>query len=321
VEAWPLGGVYQPSTIAPTPGDPRPTPRTPRLPVSSRFLGCRLAGHPRTAAEFEQDGFAVLSDFLEPSEIDGLRADVDAALAAPLPPGCERPHNTLVPLSWSHGIVQRLLGSDRRIQRLATTIGAKDLRWISAYVSVKEPHTDALWWHQDWWCWSHPVSYRRPAPQVAVLCYLTDTRAETAALRILPGTHLRSIDLHSALPEAHAREATELSTDEPAMRGHPDEVTLELRAGDAVVADYRLLHGTHPNSSEHRRDCLILSFTPSWRDLPDELRAHLIRHPAQPSRTATPADAGAAGLLPSYDGEPRDLPLERTAPARFEAVP
>ena len=274
-----------------------------------------------SAERFRRDGFAVLKGFIERKELARLRADVDAVLAAPLPPGCERPHNTLAPLRWNDRIVQRVLSCERRQTALSEGIGADDLRWISAYVSVKERRSAALWWHQDWWCWDHPVSYRRAPSQVAVLCYLVDTSVRNAALRVLPGTHHHSVALHAALPEAHARETGDLVDDDAAMRDHPDQVTLDVRAGDAVVTDYRLLHGTHPNAGSQRRDCVLLTFTPSWRRLPADIRGHLICHPALPS----PSERLAVGswpseLLPSYHGRPRDLPLNRVAPSEFEML-
>jgi hypothetical protein len=281
--------------------------------------GHRSAPAVANSAGFRRDGFAVLRDFLEPSELAALRADVDAVLAAPLPPGCERPHNTLAPLRWNDRIVRRVLSSEPRRTALAEAIGADDLRWISAYISVKPARSAALWWHQDWWCWDQPVSYRRATSQVAVLCYLTETTARNAALRVLPGTHHRSVALHAALPEAHTREAGDLDADEAAMRDHPDQITLDVQAGDAVVTDYRLLHGTHPNTSRERRDCLMLTFTPAWQRLPADIRAHLVRHPALPAATEQPA-AGEwpLELLPRYAGEPRDLRLNRVAPSVFE---
>jgi ectoine hydroxylase-related dioxygenase (phytanoyl-CoA dioxygenase family) len=103
------------------------------------------------------------------------------------------------------------------------------------------------------------------------------------------------------------------------MCDQPEQITLELNAGDAVVTDYRLLHGTYPNQGRERRDCLLLSFTPSWADLPTELRAHLIRHPALPTaEERSAATARLHQLLPSYEGEPRDLTLSRVAPREFE---
>ena len=267
---------------------------------------------------FRGAGFVLLERFLEADELRPLRREVDARLEQPVPSGCERPHNTLAPLGWDDAIVQRVLSSQRRRAALSDAIGADDLRWISAYISVKPPRSAALWWHQDWWCWDHPVTYRPAASQVAVLCYLTDTTARNGALRVLPGTHHRSTALHAELPEPHAGEADGLPSDHASMRDHPDQVTIALRAGDAVALDYRLLHGTHPNPTRRRRDCLVFAFTPSWRHLPADVRAHLIRHPALPTApTRQISGSWAAELLPRYRGRPRDLPLSRAAPSDF----
>lgn len=231
--------------------------------------------------DIRRDGFTVVEQLLEAGEMRAVRDEVESVLAKPVPPGCERPHNTLVPLAWEDPLVARVLGSARRRETLRAALRATDLRWISGYVSVKDPHSQALDWHQDWWCWDHPVSLRPEPVQVAVLIYLSDTSERTAALRVMPASH-RGGD-----------------------GGRAESLTLAVSAGTAVACDYRLLHGTHPNESDARRDCLILNFTPAWRSLPDDVRAHLIRHPALPRRDVDD------GLLPDYDGEPRDLPLSR----------
>ena len=84
------------------------------------------------------------------------------------------------------------------------------------------------------------------------------------------------------------------------------------------MTDYRLLHGTHANASDQRRDCILLTFAPSWEAMPDDVRAHLIRHPALPTAAERATLGGwPAELLPHYDGEPRDLPLSRVAPGAF----
>jgi ectoine hydroxylase-related dioxygenase (phytanoyl-CoA dioxygenase family) len=271
-----------------------------------------------SARRFASDGYLHLERFVDPGELPDLRAEVERVLAAPPAPGCERPHNVLAPLGWEHPIVAAVLGDADRMERLRRALDARDLRWISAYVSAKPPCSAALAWHQDWWCWDQPVSYRRAAPQVAVLCYLGDTTRATGALRVLPGTHHRSVDLHRALPEAHSVDGAVLDDRHPAMADHPRQLTLEAGAGDAVVADYRVLHGTHANPGSARRDCLVLTFAPDWAGLPDAVRAHLIRHPAQPSETA-PRTGAAGALLPDYVGVRRDLPLNRVAPVPFAA--
>jgi ectoine hydroxylase-related dioxygenase (phytanoyl-CoA dioxygenase family) len=204
---------------------------------------------------------------------------------------------------------------------LRAGLGAGDLKWISGYVSLKEPHSPALWWHQDWWCWDHPISYRRAAAQVAVLCYLGDTTADNGALRVLPGSHYRSLPIHAALPEPHTAVASGLEPAHPALRDHPEQLTLCLSPGDAVVLDYRLLHGTHANASESRRDCVLLSFAPSWSELPEEIRGHLINHPAQPATDERPSETGwETELLPRFYGVRGDLPVNRRAPDCFSVV-
>jgi ectoine hydroxylase-related dioxygenase (phytanoyl-CoA dioxygenase family) len=237
---------------------------------------------------FDALGYALLPQFVARDELPGLRRAVDETLTGPLPTGCERANNVLAPLQWNHPLVEALLSPDRAAAVRAAANG-DDLRFISAYVSVREPRSGELEWHRDWWCWDHPVTYRREASQVAVLCYLADTTETNAALRVVPGSHRKT----------------------PAPR-RPR--TLAARAGDAVVIDYRLLHGTHANRTGHRRDALLVSFTPSWKRLPRDIRAHLIRHPALPT-------AGEVGeLLPHFDGTPLDLPVNREAPAQFAAT-
>lgn len=262
------------------------------------------------------DGFVRVPGLIASTDLSRFRAGIAAALTKPVPAGCERPHNTLVPLRWCEPAVASFLGSGRLTAALRGATEARDLRWISGYVSIKDPGSPPLWWHQDWWCWDHPVSYRREAPQVALLCYLEDTDASNGALRVLPGSHRHGLPLHACLPEAH-EEPAEIAAGHPAVQPHPDEVTLEMRAGDAVIVDYRLLHGTHPNSSRRRRDCLILNFAPAWNELPRDIQAHLIQAPSLPrAGDREPLDAESL-LLPAFKGARRDLPLSRMPPVNF----
>lgn len=270
------------------------------------------------APSFDHYGYQVLKGFLNKGENTRIRALVESTLRAPHEMACARPNNTLVPLRWNDSIVTSLLESERRIRLLRETVAADDLRWISGYISIKEPQSRALWWHSDWWCWDHPISFQPQAAQVAVLTYLDSTRMENGALRVLPGSHHKSAQVHAILPEAHSKSAEALDPEHEAMRDLPGEVTLDLESGDAVVIDYRLLHGTHPNSSSARRDCVLLSFTPSWQRLPEEFKSHLIQHPALPSEIESPVVAShVSELLPSFRGARRSLDLNRNAPAHF----
>jgi hypothetical protein len=140
---------------------------------SRKFCMCE-----RGTSGLVRDGFVVLKGFLDRPEVARLQTAVDVLRSSPHEGACDRPHNTLLPLRWNDRIVQLLLTSERRVQVLNEAVGADDLKWISGYVSIKQAHTPPLWWHQDWWCWDHPVSYQWTAPQVATLCYLADTNLQ-----------------------------------------------------------------------------------------------------------------------------------------------
>lgn len=271
-----------------------------------------------SARNFERNGFAVLREFLSKRETARSKMLVESVRRSPKESTCARPHNTLIALRWNDPIVELLLTPMYRLRVLSGAVGGDDLKWISAYISIKEPRSLSLWWHQDWWCWDHRVSYQREASQVAILCYLSDTDVNNGALRVLPGSHLRSAPIHALLPEAHGAAAADVGAENVAMADIPGQITLKLKAGDAAVIDYRLLHGTHGNASSLRRDCILLSFVPSWRRLPDDIRAHLIQHPAQPSEEELPQMSMLTSrIVPTFEGVRRSLVLNRNAPARF----
>lgn len=260
----------------------------------------------------------MLPRLLSGREVRALREPVLDLQATRSVGACERPNNTLIPLRWDDAPITTVLTDGDRKRRIRVASGGDDLRWISGYYSIKDPRSGPLWWHQDWWCWDHPVTRQARAVQIALLCYLDDTTVTTGALRVLPGSHLRSAPVHAVLADAYRDAACPSEPGHPATEDQPGQVTLELRAGDAVVLDYRLLHGTHANAAERRRDCLILNFAPSWRHLPEDVRAHLIGGLALPDAgERTTALASLGELLPQYGGVQHDLALVRDAPTRF----
>ncbi|MBD0332253.1 MAG: phytanoyl-CoA dioxygenase family protein [Chitinophagaceae bacterium] len=270
---------------------------------------------------FASEGFIVLKNFLTKEEVSLVSKEVECVLASCRESACVRPNNTLLPLRWNDILVELLLKFDKRIQMLKKAVAAKDLKWVSGYVSTKDAFSPALWWHQDWWCWQHDISIKRTTAQIAVMCYLTPTSKQNGALRVLPGSHHRSTGLHAFLPEAHATAANQIQQEHPAMSDYPGQITLNLNAGDAVAIDYRLLHGTHGNASAIRRDCVMLTFAPSWQDLPADIKGHLIDHYALPFIDELPVQTPyPKDLLPTFYGIRKDLELNRMAPSEFECT-
>jgi ectoine hydroxylase-related dioxygenase (phytanoyl-CoA dioxygenase family) len=145
---------------------------------------------------FELDGWALLPGFLSAGELVSIRANIASSLLAREPTCVRQPGNDLLPLRWDDFIVAEILRSKTHVQQIRDALAAPDLKWISGYISTKAPQSPALWWHQDWWCWDHPISFVPAAPQVAVLCYLTDTNERNGALRVLSGSHHASMPVH-----------------------------------------------------------------------------------------------------------------------------
>lgn len=122
----------------------------------------------------------------------------------------------------------------------------------------KPPHGPALYWHQDWMRWDDPVSLS-PWPQTVFLnWYLTDTDVANGCLRVIPGSHRRRLELHRHLIAAHEGGGYDVSeTNEWMFYDHPDAVDVPVTAGQLMIGDARLLHGTHPNTTAERRTVLL----------------------------------------------------------------
>lgn len=247
-----------------------------------------------------RDGFVHLRGAIPSPTIIAVREHLRELQREDRPPACVRPNNLLVGLRWDEPIVGRLLGDAAFVGAVAEACAASDLRWISGYQSIRHARTAPLPWHQDWWCWDDPISAAVEPAQVAVVCFLEDVPDRGAAIRVLPGSH-------HTIPSGVRFDDT--GTTSSTVAG---SVTVPASAGDAVVMDYRVLHGTTANQTDAHRSALIMNFAPAWHRLPERIQGHLISHQSLPSPGTRPAASSAvAGLLPHFDGPAADLPLSR----------
>jgi ectoine hydroxylase-related dioxygenase (phytanoyl-CoA dioxygenase family) len=279
---------------------------------------------PPSAETFLERGFAVVPNALEPGLLDELRAYSDERLA------CEsaehfdafRFHGSMLQLDpMAERVVCRLV-ANLRVRDALRSLGFASPKWLSAYLISKPPRSPALWWHQDWWAWESDVSWECWPAQMFVMYYLRDVGPLDGALRVIPGSHRTRHQLHDILPPAHSPEVNEASEFGPAHAPQPGEMTVSVRAGDAVIGDSRLLHSTHANRSERRRTCLTLWYLPRFAELPDGVRSYVVDHPALPPRgwwqdeeVSLPPDLRE--LLPTYDGDAQPVTYNRTPPSTW----
>jgi ectoine hydroxylase-related dioxygenase (phytanoyl-CoA dioxygenase family) len=142
-------------------------------------------------------------------------------------------------------------------------------------------------------------------------------------LRVLPGSHQETAPIHALLPDAHTHDAEGLVPTHAAMTNLGGQVAHSMKAGVAVPIDYRPLHGTHANSSGVRRECIIINFTPSWQNLPEDIGAQQIRHPGtsvSEREGAIRAESGLCLLSRDTDSADRQIAPYRQSPAFFQPV-
>lgn len=195
---------------------------------------------------------------------------------------------------------------------LLKAFGGKDPKWIAGYLISKPPGGPPLFWHQDWWGWDEELSYEDAPTQLFFMYYLVDTTIENGCLRVIPGSHRNWHELHE-LPPAHGENlATVKDPSNPAFSNHPDEVAIEVKAGDLVVGDARLLHSAYANKSGAERPLLTLWYTPDFSTLPETVQA---RYLSIYNREDLDVDAGAQAPQ-TVDDWPADIKakVERLCP-------
>ena len=97
---------------------------------------------------------------------------------------------------------------------------------------------------------SNLFGYEGSCPRLLrVLYYLDDLTPERAPFRLIPRSH---ISFHAdASPYAR-------------YKWHPEEISIVVSAGSAVIVPSMMIHGSHPNLDENSRELLQFGYRPAW---------------------------------------------------------
>ena len=275
-----------------------------------------------TRRQLVADGYCHVPGVLDPAALQATIETAEAALGT-----IDADHRTqwrsqgsLVPIA-DHPSFAPLI-AHAGFQEMFGQLGFRGTRFSSGYVISKPPGGPALFWHQDWWGWQHPISREDRIAQVALFLYMTDTTQENGCLRLIPGSHRRPHPLHD-LVDAHDPTLAEVKNpDDDAFASHPDEVDVPVRAGDVVVVDARLIHGAHPNRSGKERTNITLWWHPDYEALPVSIRAR-IWHVFEREGIDTDFDPDRSLRLDTWPEPQRSqvLPLVVTEPGPVEPEP
>lgn len=222
-------------------------------------------------------GYTIVRDFLSDAPMDMLREQSDAVLD-----GLPKQHRdeyksqgSLVNLG-DHPEYSNLIGSTK-IQDLISDLGPADSRWLAGYLISKPPNSPALFWHQDWWGWDHPISYTSRLTGLGVMIYMSDTCVDNGCLRVIPGSHRCKHRLHS-LPVAHEQSLSHIEDpDDIAYQSDESELAVEVEAGDVVLMDPRLLHSAYANKTNGERSLITLWYLPDFESLPEAIQARYVQ--------------------------------------------
>ncbi len=177
-------------------------------------------------------------------------------------------------------------------------------RWSSGFVISKSPESPPLFWHQDWACWNDPISYTNRPYQLFLMYYLVDTNKHNGCLRVIKGSHRKRHPMHDAVPVAHTDELRSVSDpDHPAYQPVAGEVVVPVKAGDVVIGDARLLHGSYGNQSDRSRTVITLWYHPEFDSAPEYIQADVSQWPkGQIESWPASAQARIQALIPTYNG-------------------
>lgn len=128
--------------------------------------------------------------------------------------------------------------------------------FLSAFFAKGARHGDRMTYHQDW-------SYTDERHHRSVLSWipLVDVGADNGAMHVVPGSHrwsdgIRPSNIDAAPPTDPHLDAFERRA-----------VLVEMRAGEALIYDPAIVHGTPPNATAETRPVAGLAMVPCDADL------------------------------------------------------
>ena len=265
-----------------------------------------------------QDGFCIVENVLDRKMLDQLtRVTMQLVTAqSSEDAAAQRSTGSMIDVFEDPFFVE-LITYHGALEALAE-LGYPEPKFSGGYVISKPPHSPPLFWHHDWAAWGDPDCFGEIPQQLFLMYYLTDTFPENGCLRVIPGSHVHDNPLHVLLEEAHSRELSEArNLENPAFSSRPDEINVQVKAGDIVIGDSRLLHATHANDSDYQRTVITLWYHPDMAALSESVQGYIAGlSPRTPDHWPSAVKALIEPLFPIYAGHRMPQPRSRKRPMR-----
>jgi hypothetical protein len=252
--------------------------------------------------ELRTEGYTVFRQALNANEVSELKLFCLSLYERQEPNLLEEAKSLGSLIKLSHEPWSTEVWADPKSLSILNNLGATDLKYSNSYFFNKAPQNPPTFWHQDWWAWNEISSYTVEAPQVGLIKILDNTAIDRGAIRVMPRSHRNYSELHtlfSQLDKKSLRRAENI--DSPIFQAHPRQELLELKAGDVLAMDARLLHGTEPNLSGCFLGLITSWYYPNHKALSEPIRA-AIGTPHFSSEVEHQLSIQKLDLLPVYNG-------------------
>ncbi len=208
-------------------------------------------------AAFRRDGFLICRwPLFAPAMLDRLRGIADAYVAEVA--AGRRPADLNQPHFNDPRLFQFLLDG-RALDIAERLVGPDILLWSSQFFCKPAISGRSVPWHADGRYWTNFIE---PVQVVSVYIALDDQRVENGCLRLLLGSHRRDVAFPYERSGADANPFFPLGV--PADKLDPAQIVeIELRAGEFVLFDGWLLHGSNANTSPDNRYSFTMRYAPT----------------------------------------------------------
>jgi ectoine hydroxylase-related dioxygenase (phytanoyl-CoA dioxygenase family) len=198
---------------------------------------------------FEVEGYIVFPSILNPDTIARIKRELAEAEMSHTSYSVNQTRSVTQP-QWLSRAVAKLIGYPPMIDFLSALMGP-DIVFTRGFFQRTLPGSPGISMHTDGQPHgSNLFGYEGSCPRLLrVLYYLDELTTERAPFRLIPRSHL---SFH-AEASPYAR-----------YKWHPEEITLVVPAGTAVVVPSTLMHGSHPNKDARPRELVQLGYRPAW---------------------------------------------------------
>ena len=198
--------------------------------------------------QLEVEGYVVLPDLLSPEQLEKLREET--AKLKTVPRDYSDKQQGCGDIQFAGGAITELNGHPPTIAFLEQVFGDEPVVMSYGY-GRSDPGHPGISLHTDGQPYGSKIfGFNHSCPVlIRVLYYLDDLTPDVSPFRVVPRSHL---SLHAEADPYQRYES------------HPEEVIVTLKAGSAVLINYKVFHGNFPNTGNRSRRLMAIAYRPAW---------------------------------------------------------